>query len=119
MLSLSPIRASASDASEYYLAEEKHLHLPNAQILPIEQGLSLPENALDINGNYYLAETQLTGGNTQWFGAIAAKEGILGEAITAEKLQAVLNGELAQDKTQGAHSGFCRKLRSRCYDLRS
>ncbi|GIU52621.1 hypothetical protein TUM4438_45770 [Shewanella sairae] len=120
MLSLSPIRASASDASQYYLAEEKHLHLPDAEIRPIEQelstseqGLLTSEHAIDTHAKYYLAETQVTDGNTQWFGAIAEKEGILGEAITEEKLQAVLNGELDNIKTQGAHS----EQRRKGYDL--
>ena len=109
MLSLSPLRASASGASNYYLEEEKQFHInqPEFTITPDshehsdkESGLQPTENP---TANYYLAEKSGEQ-TTQWYGKIAEKEGILGQAITHEKLEAVLSGQLDNAHTPRAHS---------------
>lgn len=88
MLSLSPIRGGASGASNYYLAEEKKLHIPNTQFMAAEP--NAPQN-------YYLAQSHQQETGTQWFGEIAKKEGIEGQPITEQKLEQVLRGELSEN----------------------
>ncbi|GEK15901.1 conjugative transfer relaxase/helicase TraI [Aliivibrio fischeri] len=88
MLSLSPIRGGASGASNYYLAEEKNLHIPQTQFMAAE-----PNNPK----NYYLAQSHQQETGTQWFGEIAKKEGIDGQPITEQKLEQVLRGELSEN----------------------
>ncbi|MBD1576967.1 conjugative transfer relaxase/helicase TraI [Vibrio sp. S11_S32] len=83
MMSLSSIKGGASGASDYYLKEEKEANLSQTQF------------KLDKNkpGDYYLEKTPHTL-NTQWFGQLAKNEGIDGKAITEEKLNQVLAGQL-------------------------
>ncbi|HIF9519360.1 TPA: conjugative transfer relaxase/helicase TraI [Photobacterium damselae] len=109
MLSLSPLRGGASNASKYYLEEEKQLHLNNQPQFTFkpdtpptkDSPLSPTDNP---TANYYLAEQSGVEKTTQWYGKIAEKEGILGQEIDHTKLEAVLNGQLNHDKTPRAHS---------------
>ncbi|HIF9507464.1 TPA: MobF family relaxase, partial [Photobacterium damselae] len=109
MLSLSPLRGGASNASKYYLEEEKQLHLNNQPQFTFKPNtpptkdspLSPTDNP---TANYYLAEQSGVEKTTQWYGKIAEKEGILGQEIDHTKLEAVLNGQLNHDKTPRAHS---------------
>ncbi|MCD9554507.1 conjugative transfer relaxase/helicase TraI [Photobacterium carnosum] len=109
MLSLSPLRASASGASNYYLEEEKQFHINQLEftITPDNLERSDKESSLqpteNPTANYYLAEKSGEQ-TTQWYGKIAEKEGILGQAITHEKLETVLNGTLDNSAVKGAGS---------------
>ncbi|PSV87285.1 MobF family relaxase, partial [Photobacterium iliopiscarium] len=109
MLSLSPLRASASGASNYYLEEEKQFHInqPEFTITPDNLEHSDKESSLqpteNPTANYYLAEKSGEQ-TTQWYGKIAEKEGVLGQAITHEKLEAVLSGTLDDSAVKGAGS---------------
>lgn len=109
MLSLSPLRASASGASNYYLEEEKQFHInqPEFTFTPDNHEHSDKESSLqpteNPTANYYLAEKSGEQ-TTQWYGKIAEKEGILGQAITHEKLEAILSGQLDNAHTPRAHS---------------
>lgn len=90
MLSLSPIRGGASGASNYYLAEEKNLHLPHNQFTQSPAG------------KYYLAQSKQSEPGTQWYGKIAEKEGIAGKPIEEGKLERVLSGYLDNGNVKGA-----------------
>ncbi|WP_305810563.1 conjugative transfer relaxase/helicase TraI [Photobacterium leiognathi] len=115
MLSLSPLRASATGASNYYLEEEKHYHVNQVEFTFPPQ--SVPDNTLSPTdsptADYYLAEKGESDKTTEWYGKIAEKEGLSGQAITHEKLTAVLNGQL--DNTQTPRAGA--DTRRTGYDL--
>ncbi|GAB6264314.1 conjugative transfer relaxase/helicase TraI [Photobacterium sp. R1] len=99
MLSLSPISQSAGDAAAYYLNEEKQHNLPDVS-LQVEPNKS---------NNYYLKE-QSSQPNSQWFGKIAEREGLLGKPVEEKQLEEVLSGILNQrtvhGKRENHRSGF-------------
>ena len=108
MLSLSPLRASASGASNYYLAEEKQFHLNQPEFTFTPESTPSPDNTLTPTDNptvqYYLAEKGNSEKTTEWYGKIAEKEGILNQPIDHDKLEAVLNGKLDNAQTPRAGS---------------
>ncbi|WP_394167823.1 conjugative transfer relaxase/helicase TraI [Photobacterium piscicola] len=109
MLSLSPLRASASGASNYYLEEEKQFHINQPEFTITSDNLERSDKESSLQptenptANYYLAEKSGEQ-TTQWYGKIAEKEGILGQAIIHEKLEAVLSGQLDNAHTPRANS---------------
>ncbi|MGR5116251.1 conjugative transfer relaxase/helicase TraI [Photobacterium damselae] len=103
MFSPSPLRGGASGASKYYLEDEKQFHLNQPQFT-LDPNTQATKNAPLLPTDYYLAEQNGTEKTTEWYGKIAEKEGILGEAIDHQKLEAVLNGQLEHDQTPRAHS---------------
>ncbi|MCD9477133.1 conjugative transfer relaxase/helicase TraI [Photobacterium phosphoreum] len=108
MLSLSPLRASASGASNYYLEEEKQFHLNQTEFTFSPESTPSPDNTLTPTDNptvhYYLAEKGNSEKTTEWYGKIAEKEGILNQPIDHDKLEAVLNGKLDNHSVKGAGS---------------
>lgn len=95
MLSITPI-ASASNATNYYLNDEKSLNLKEVE---------LKQDAT----NYYLKEKS-NEPNTQWFGKLADEQGLSGKEIVDKTLQEVLSGELQGETVHGRRqkhkSGF-------------
>ncbi|MGR5386426.1 conjugative transfer relaxase/helicase TraI, partial [Photobacterium damselae] len=108
MLSPSPLRGGASGASKYYLEEEKQLHLNQPQFTFTPDTQPTKDSPLsptdNPTANYYLAEQSGVEKTTQWYGKIAEKEGILGQEIDHQKLEAVLNGQLNNAAVKGAGS---------------
>ena len=76
MLSISPIKQSASDASKYYTSEEK---------------------------NYYLSEKGI-GNSSSWTGKLAEHYGIAGKEVDQKTLMKVLSG-IAPDDSQQVTTG--------------
>ncbi|HIF9542117.1 TPA: conjugative transfer relaxase/helicase TraI [Photobacterium damselae] len=109
MLSLSPLRASASGAADYYLKEEQQLNNQPEFTFSDQATIPEPSTAPELNPtdtptvNYYLAEKS-DQKNTEWFGNIAKKEGILGQEIHQDKLESVLNGQLDNTQTPRANT---------------
>lgn len=87
MMSISPLK-SASNASQYYLAEENTQELPDASL------------EKDEGGNYYLKE-QAQGENTFWHGKLAEEAGLLGKPVEQKTLESVLSGHLGDETIKG------------------
>src|SRR3990167_4748965 len=81
MLSISVIKQSATKASNYYLNEEK---------------------------NYYLSEKSVDQ-NTQWYGIGAAKNGILGKAVSQSELEHFLSGKTYDGAVSTSFTGKLRR----------
>ncbi|MFA0072119.1 conjugative transfer relaxase/helicase TraI [Vibrio cyclitrophicus] len=87
MMSISPLK-SASNASQYYLAEENTKDLPDTAL------------EKDTNDNYYLKE-QTQGENTFWHGKLAEEAGLLGKPVDQKTLESVLSGHLGDETIKG------------------
>ncbi len=87
MMSISPLK-SASNASQYYLAEENTQELPDTSL------------EKDESDNYYLKE-QAQGQNTFWHGKLAEEAGLLGKPVEQKTLEAVLSGKLGDETIKG------------------
>ncbi|MDA7742259.1 conjugative transfer relaxase/helicase TraI [Francisellaceae bacterium] len=88
MLSISPIKQSASDASKYYTSEEK---------------------------NYYLSEKGI-GNSTSWTGKLAEHYGLAGKEIDPAILERVLSG-IAPDESQTVSTGKDEKTHRTGWDF--
>ena len=95
MLSITPI-ASASNATNYYLNDEKSLNINDVELKKDAE-------------NYYLKEKS-NEPNTQWFGKLADEQGLSGKDIDDNTLKSVLSGELQGEIVHGRRekhkSGF-------------
>lgn len=87
MMSISPLK-SASNASQYYLAEENTQELPDTSL------------EKDESDNYYLKE-QAQGQNTFWHGKLTEEAGLLGKPVEQKTLEAVLSGKLGDETIKG------------------
>ena len=95
MLSITPV-ASASNATNYYLNDEKSLNINDVELKKDDE-------------NYYLKEKS-NEPNTQWFGKLADEQGLSGKEINDKTLKSVLSGELQGEIVHGRRekhkSGF-------------
>jgi conjugative transfer relaxase protein TraI len=86
MLSITPV-ASASNATNYYLNDEKSLNMNDVELKKDAE-------------NYYLKEKS-NEPNTQWFGKLADEQGLSGKEIDDNTLKSALSGELQGEIVHG------------------
>ena len=94
MLSLSPIKASASQASNYYLSEEQDLNLSEVEFGKDDPQHSVNEAIIQKTANYYLAEKEGHQQSSQWQGKLADSLGLSGKPVEQNQLEGILSGHV-------------------------